>query len=53
MIHVLLYMQVKTLTKELEEHQAYKPKGNKAKHNDLQVRVGGAFHQTLIAIYWP
>lgn len=25
----------------MEEHQAYKPKGPKAKHSDIQVREGG------------
>ena len=29
--------QIKSLDKELEEHQAYKPKGNKSKHGQLQV----------------
>ena len=29
--------QIKSLEKELEEHQAYKPKGMKSKHGQLQV----------------
>lgn len=31
------YDQVRTLRKDQEEHQAYKPKPGKGKHNDLQV----------------
>ena len=35
-MNVVLF-QIKSLEKELEEHQAYKPKAQKAKHGQLQV----------------
>ena len=35
----VVLFQIKSLEKELEEHQAYKPKGSKAKHGQLQVRA--------------
>ena len=35
-MNVVLF-QIKSLEKELEEHQAYKPKSQKAKHGQLQV----------------
>jgi len=34
---ILAVVQVNSLTKEQEEHQAYKPVGSKAKHDNLKV----------------
>ena len=48
-VNVVLF-QIKSLEKELEEHQAYKPRGHKAKHGQLQV-CANTKHKTSKMIY--
>jgi hypothetical protein len=47
-------VQVKSISKEMEEHQAYKPKGSKAKHSDLKVlSVWGCINIGIVGVlYW-